>query len=110
LRYAPEEQTAYVLERILREPRVSFRALVRRRAKGFVIATFLAVLEMARQRIVHLALEAAGGEDDPADFHVERHEEMTGDVQARDVLRLGAGANGQARRHHGSEGKVRKSD
>lgn len=68
LRYTPEEQQRYVLRRILREERVSFRALVRQRAKGFVIATFLAVLEMARQRLVHLALAAP----DAADFHVER--------------------------------------
>ncbi len=85
LRYTPEEQQRYVLRRILRAGRVSFRALVRRRAKGFVIATFLAVLEMARQRVVHLALAAP----DAADFHVERHADLPATVDPEALLARG---------------------
>ena len=38
------------------------RDLVERRSKAFVVATFLAVLEMARQRLVTLALGSSSVE------------------------------------------------
>lgn len=61
-----EEQQRYVMRRLDRESRVSFRDLVRRESRGFVIATFLALLELARQH--HLRLQV---EDNASDFVVE---------------------------------------
>ncbi len=57
LEHSMEDQQEYVLNRLREEPRVSFRSLVRHRSKGFVIATFLAVLELARQH--YLRIEVA---------------------------------------------------
>jgi len=61
-----EEQQRYVMQRLDQESRVSFRELVRRQSRGFVIATFLALLELARQH--HLRLQV---ETDTSDFYVE---------------------------------------
>jgi segregation and condensation protein A len=57
-----EEQQEYVLREVRSGRRTAFRALVHEQSKAFVIATFLAVLELARQRHVQLLLEdgAAG--------------------------------------------------
>lgn len=52
-----EEQQAFVLEQLQSGQRVVFRKLVRRRSTAFVIATFLAVLELARQHRLQLQLE-----------------------------------------------------
>jgi segregation and condensation protein A len=49
---------------------VSFRSLVRRRSKGFIIATFLAVLELTRQHYLHLELS-----DDAESFALQEREE-----------------------------------
>lgn len=54
--YSVEEQQAYVLETLASGQQVAFRELVKRRSKAFVIATFLAVLELARRRYLTLAL------------------------------------------------------
>jgi segregation and condensation protein A len=59
-----------VLERVLNGEAIPFRALVRRQSKGFVIATFLAVLELARQHHVHLEIAA-----DRTDFVVTQHDD-----------------------------------
>lgn len=67
--YSVEEQQQFVLDRILSEPMISFHDLVRQRSKAFIVATFLAVLEMARQRLVTLSFAAAG-----RDFFVMRPE------------------------------------
>lgn len=67
-----EEQQEYVLNRIREEPRVSFRTLCRHRSKGFVIATFLAVLELARQH--HLWIDLT---DDRSDFTLEQRADET---------------------------------
>lgn len=64
--YAVEDQIAFVLERVLSGQRVSFASLVARRSKAFIIATFLAVLELARQG--HVCLYVARTDD----FLVER--------------------------------------
>ncbi len=64
--YSVEEQSAYVLGRILVGARQSFAGLVRGRTKPFIIATFLAVLELARQGEVALYVVAS------EDFYVER--------------------------------------
>lgn len=58
--YTVEEQQRYVLDRILSETMISFRELVEQRSKAFVVATFLAVLEMARQRLIVLSLTGSG--------------------------------------------------
>ncbi|PSQ88886.1 MAG: segregation/condensation protein A [Bacteroidetes bacterium QS_8_64_10] len=57
--YSVEQQQTYVLERVLEAQTVSFEDLVRERSRPFVIATFLAVLEMARQRLVTISIAAS---------------------------------------------------
>jgi segregation and condensation protein A len=52
-----EEQQEFVLREVRSGRRTAFRALVRGESDAFVIATFLAVLELARQRQVRLLLE-----------------------------------------------------
>jgi len=83
LEYSVEEQQQYVLDRITEEPEISFRTLVRSRTKGFVIATFLALLELTRQR--YLRIESEGGR---ADFTIREREEQpirTGNSTMEDV-------------------------
>jgi segregation and condensation protein A len=70
LEHSMEEQQEYVLDRIREEPRVSFRTLCRRRTKGFVIATFLAVLELTRQHYLRIELT-----EDRSDFTLEQRED-----------------------------------
>jgi segregation and condensation protein A len=70
LEHSIEEQQHYVLSRLDKDPQVSFHALVERRSKGFVIATFLAVLELARQHYLRLHLR-----DDRSDFLVEERDD-----------------------------------
>jgi len=65
-----EEQQRYVLRRLDRESRVSFQDLVHRRSRGFVIATFLALLELARQQYLRFHVESKA-----SDFLVEAREE-----------------------------------
>jgi segregation and condensation protein A len=74
LAYTVEDQQRYVLERVLNGEAIPFRALVRRQSKGFVIATFLAVLELARQHHVHLEIAA-----DRTDFVVTQHDDPPSD-------------------------------
>lgn len=54
--YSVEAQMRYVQEQLRNRAASSFSALVAGRPRGFVIATFLAVLELARQRRVWLRL------------------------------------------------------
>jgi Uncharacterized conserved protein len=70
IEHSVEEQQRYVLDRLGSESEVSFRDLVERRSKGFVIATFLAVLELARQHYLRLQLR-----DERPDFFVQEREE-----------------------------------
>ena len=59
-----EEQQEFVLDEVQAGRRVAFRTLVRGESQAFVIATFLAVLELARQQHIRLLLEegaATGG-------------------------------------------------
>ncbi len=63
--YSVEGQRQYVLDRLAQDGRTTFVALARHWHKGFVIATFLAVLEMARQGVVTLARTEAAD-----DFYV----------------------------------------
>jgi segregation and condensation protein A len=69
LEHTVEDQQRYILERVASEERVRFRRLVARQSKGFVIATFLAVLELARQRYLHIALV-----DGASDFALAPHD------------------------------------
>lgn len=70
LEHSVEDQQRYVLNQLMDHSRISFRTLVHRRSKGFIIATFLAVLELTRQH--YLELEMADG---PSDFILEEREE-----------------------------------
>jgi segregation and condensation protein A len=60
--HSVEDQQRYVLDRLVEESEISFRGLVKQRSKGFVIATFLAVLELARQH--YLRLQVSKGRTD----------------------------------------------
>ncbi|GIV59115.1 MAG: segregation and condensation protein A [Rhodothermaceae bacterium] len=64
--YTIEEQSAFVLAQVFSGQRVSFVRLVAGRTRAFIIATFLAVLELARQG--HLSLYVAATDD----FYLER--------------------------------------
>ncbi len=52
--YSIEEQRGYVLERLSRQQPIAFIELARHWDKGFIIATFLAILEMAQRGFVRL--------------------------------------------------------
>ena len=71
IEHTVEEQQRYVMRRLSRGSRVSFRDLVRHESRGFVIATFLALLELARQHHLRLHIE-----DRASDFFVEPREEQ----------------------------------
>lgn len=60
--YTIEEQQAYVRAALVRVGQVSFVGLVDRRSKPFIITTFLAVLELARQGEIRI-LVRRGVED-----------------------------------------------
>ncbi|PSQ64397.1 MAG: segregation/condensation protein A [Bacteroidetes bacterium QH_2_64_74] len=66
-----EEQQQYVVRRLARESRVPFRELVRHESRGFVIATFLALLELARQQYIRLHVE-----ENTSDFVVKAREDQ----------------------------------
>ena len=70
LRYSIEGQQEYVLERLLTEPRVPFSELCAGRSKAFIIATFLATLELARQQ--YLMVEVT--REDAIDFTLVQKE------------------------------------
>ncbi len=73
--YTVEEQRDYVRRQLQETARVSFVALVRHRPKIFIIATFLAVLELTRQGEVRIGRAAT---DD--DFFLERQDERAEDA------------------------------
>lgn len=63
-----EEQTEYVLDRLHRSGRTSFKSIcqeLNNRAK--IVVTFLAVLEMLKEQQINLYVE----DDDPTDFFVD---------------------------------------
>jgi len=66
-----EEQQQYVVRRLARESRVPFRELVRHESREFVIATFLALLELARQQYIRLHVE-----ENTSDFVVKAREDQ----------------------------------
>ena len=77
LEHSVEDQQRYVLHQLSDTDRVSFRSLIRSRSKGFVIATFLAVLELARQHYLRIELDGTS-----ADFHLSDRAEKP--LQPRD--------------------------
>ncbi len=70
LEHSVEEQQRYILRRLVEESSISFGRLVEGGSKGFIIATFLAVLELARQQ--YLRLQLLEGQ---TDFEVEERGE-----------------------------------
>ncbi len=72
--YSVEAQMRYVQTQLQQQKRRSFAALVAGQPRGFVIATFLAVLELARQGQVWLHLQKSGD-----DFLVELTEALSGE-------------------------------
>jgi segregation and condensation protein A len=70
LEHTVEEQQRYVLRRLSADARVSFRELVQGKERGFVIATFLALLELARQQYLRLHIEPGASH-----FVVEEHQD-----------------------------------
>ena len=56
VQHSVEDQQRYVLNQIRNGTDLSFQALVEEHSKGFVIATFLAILELARQHYIRLHL------------------------------------------------------
>lgn len=87
LEHSVEEQQRYVLNRLIEDDQILFRRLVEDRSKGFVIATFLAVLELARQRYLRIHLQS-----DQSDFVLEEREEQplqSDDPGVVDVPRAG---------------------
>jgi len=54
LTHTVEDQQAFVIETLATRSEVAFRSLVEQQSKGFVIATFLAILELARQHRLHI--------------------------------------------------------
>lgn len=70
LRYSIEGQQEYVLERLMTEPRVPFSELCAGRSKAFIIATFLATLELARQQYLMVEITR----EDAIDFTLVQKE------------------------------------
>jgi segregation and condensation protein A len=70
IEHTVEEQQRYVIRRLHQESEVSFQDLIRGRSRGFVIATFLALLELARQYHLRLHVEA-----EASNFQIEAREE-----------------------------------
>lgn len=88
LEHSVEDQQRYVLERIQAEPEVAFSSLIRGQSKAFIIATFLAILELARQHYLYIALD-----ESKQGFHVIRREETAlSDIE--DIEANGFSTNG----------------
>lgn len=63
-----EEQAEYVLERLHKRGRTAFRALCREiKSRTKIVVTFLAVLEMLKERQINLYVE----DDDPTNFYLD---------------------------------------
>lgn len=63
-----EQQTEYVLKYLYREGRTSFHSIcMELGSRTKVVVTFLAVLEMLKERQINLYVE----DDDPTDFHID---------------------------------------
>lgn len=64
--YSIEEQQMFIIARLQELGRVGFGPLVSRRSRAFIITTFLAVLELARQGVVLVLVP-----EDPTEFYLE---------------------------------------
>lgn len=64
--YTIEEQEAYVMDLLRNDRRLSFVGMVQARSRAFIITTFLAVLELARQGVVTLLIPERA-----TDFHLQ---------------------------------------
>jgi segregation and condensation protein A len=89
LKYSVEEQQQYVLERIQSEPDVPFSDLVRNQPKAFIIATFLAILELTRLHYIGLVIE-----ESRTDFRVQRSDDFASRLDELDTN--GVSTNGTA--------------
>ena len=69
--YTIEQQRTYVLDRLDRHGRVAFVDLARHGHKSFIIATFLAILEMAQRGLVWLTSTETAD-----DFYVQRPQDL----------------------------------
>lgn len=76
--YHVEEQQEFILALLEEHKKVSFSSTVGRRSKAFIITTFLAVLELARQQRVWLLLP----DEEPVDFYLEEREPPEADDEA----------------------------
>lgn len=65
-----EDQQEFVIRELSRQSRIHFRDLVGGKSRGFIIATFLALLELARQHYLRLDLVGT-----PVDFVVQERED-----------------------------------
>ncbi len=63
-----EEQTEYILERLHRHGRMAFHAFCREiKSRTKIVVTFLAILEMLKERQINLYVE----DDDPTKFYLD---------------------------------------
>lgn len=70
LEHSVDDQQEYVIKELSRQSQIHFRDLVRGTSRGFIIATFLALLELARQRYITLEVH-----ETVADFVIEESAE-----------------------------------
>ncbi|GAA5522711.1 segregation/condensation protein A [Aliifodinibius salicampi] len=68
IQHTIEDQTEYVLNRLQESGRTGFRAMCRELAtRTKIVVTFLAILEMLKERQINLYVE----NDDPTDFYLD---------------------------------------
>lgn len=61
--YSVEDQQKYILAKLSSVPNRTFRDLVRKRSKPFIITTFLAVLELSRQGLIIIQIQNTNIDD-----------------------------------------------
>lgn len=68
IEFTVEEQTEYVLDRLQESGRTSFRTMcIELKNRTQIVVTFLAILEMLKERQINLYIE----EDDPTEFYLD---------------------------------------
>lgn len=68
IEFTVEEQTEYVLDRLQESGRTSFRTMcMELKNRTQIVVTFLAILEMLKERQINLYIE----EDDPTEFYLD---------------------------------------
>jgi segregation and condensation protein A len=68
IQHTIEEQTEYVLNRLQQRGRTAFRSLCRElKTRAKIVVTFLAILEMLKERQINLYVE----EDNPTEFYLD---------------------------------------